>query len=115
MYKLSCVVAFSLEQKRFRAAEGNDKSNTVKIAQFISLFVPLLEIPAKTMSADGHERKKTNLGFLFCKHTRKLALSNMLQNNLLQLQKVLASDSVLLRVLGQQDHDDSYPNNCFQF
>lgn len=54
MYKLSCVVAFSLEQKGFWAAEGNDRRNTVKIAQFAPLFVPLLEILVKTVSADDH-------------------------------------------------------------
>lgn len=74
MYKLSCVVAFSLEQKGLWAAEGNDRRNTVKIAQFTPLFVPLFEIPAKTVSADDHERKKINLGFPFCRHPRKLVL-----------------------------------------
>lgn len=73
MYKLSSVVAFSLEQKGFQVAEGDNRRNTVKIAQFALLFVPLLEITVKTVSAANHERKKINLGFPFCRHPRKLA------------------------------------------
>lgn len=72
MYKLSCAVAFSLAQKGFQAAEGKARRSTVKIAQFALCFVPLLEIPVKTVSADDHERKKINLGFSFCRHPRKL-------------------------------------------
>lgn len=46
----------------------------MEIAQFALLFVSLLEIPVKTVSADDHERKKINLGFPFCRHTRRLEL-----------------------------------------
>lgn len=42
-------------------------------------------------------------------------ISNTLLKNSLQLQKALATDSVLLRVLRQWGHHHSYPNNCFQY
>lgn len=72
MYKLSCVVAFSSEQEQFWVAEGNDRRNTVKIAQFALLFVHLLEILVKTVSTDHHKGKKINLDFPFYRHPRKL-------------------------------------------